>query len=119
MLSSGDETENWRQAADEVRNGISPQEDRRRSKSAPGEAGGGANRGRRRPREPIASYAAVFRHTAPPAHYQFELAACWESRYVEVVLRVSRHHFHRRRRSCQSNKTLHSCGAGSKKFGMR
>jgi len=36
MLSSGDETENWRQAADHVRNGISPQEDRRRSKSALG-----------------------------------------------------------------------------------
>jgi len=33
MLSSRDETETWRQTADDVRNGISPQEDRRRSKA--------------------------------------------------------------------------------------
>jgi hypothetical protein len=42
MLSSGVETETWRQAADRLRNGISPQEDRRRSKNAVGEADGGA-----------------------------------------------------------------------------
>jgi hypothetical protein len=38
--------------------------------------------------ELAASYAAVFRHNAPAANYEFELAACWESRYVGVVQRV-------------------------------